>query len=138
MHSYNQRRLIYNPFSTGHLNYCSLIWAFCSRSLNQLINKLQEQALRVTYSDRGPNFPELLEMYNKSAIQINNTKVLMTEIYQFLDGISIPIMNDIFQKHKNYYSLRKPRSLDSKRKFTTAYGIDTISFRGSQIWQDLP
>ena len=61
----------------------------------------------------------------------------MTKIYQFLDGISIPIMNDIFQKHKNYYSLRKPRSLGSKRKFTTTYGIDTISFRRSQIWQDL-
>ena len=87
MHSCNQRRLIYNHFSTGHLNYCSLIWAFCFRPLNQLINKLQEQALRVTYSDCGPNFSELLEMYNKSAIQINNTKVLMTEIYQFLDGI---------------------------------------------------
>ena len=47
-------------------------------------------------------------------------------------------MNDIFQKQENYYSLRNPRSLVSKRKFATNYGIDTISFRGHQIWQDLP
>ena len=47
-------------------------------------------------------------------------------------------MNDIFQKQENCYSPRKPRTLVSKRKFTTTYGIDTISFRGPQIWQDLP
>ena len=47
-------------------------------------------------------------------------------------------MNDIFQKQENYYSLRDLRSLVSKRKYTTSYGINTISFRGPQIWQDLP
>ena len=49
-----------------------------------------------------------------------------------------PVTNDIFQKRENYYSLRNPSSLVSKRKFTATYGIDTISFRGPQIWQDLP
>ena len=43
-----------------------------------------------------------------------------------------------FQKKENYYFLRNPRSLVSKGKFTTTYGIDTISFKGPQIWQDLP
>ena len=38
----------------------------------------------------------------------------------------------------SYYSLRNPRTPVSKRKFTTTYGIDTISLRGLQIWQDLP
>ena len=65
-------------------------------------------------------------------------KELMTEIYKLLNDLSHPIMNDIFRKQENYYSLRKPRSLVSKRKFTTTYGIDTISFRGPQIWQDPP
>ena len=36
------------------------------------------------------------------------------------------------------YALRNPTSLVSKRKFTTFYGIDTISFRGPEILQDLP
>ena len=65
-------------------------------------------------------------------------KELMTEIYKLLNDLSQPIMNDIFRKQENYYSLRKPRSLVSKRKFTATYGIDTISFRGPQIWQDPP
>ena len=47
-------------------------------------------------------------------------------------------MNNIFQKQENYYALRNPRSPVSKGKFTTTYDIDTISFRGPQIWQDFP
>ena len=76
--------------------------------------------------------------YDESTIHIKNIKVLMTEIYKFLNDLSTPIMNDIFQKQENYYSLRNPRSLVSKRKFTSIYGIDIISFRGPQIWQNLP
>ena len=62
----------------------------------------------------------------------------MTEIYKFLNDLSPPVMNDICQKQENHYSLRNPRSLVSKCKFTTTYGIDTLSFRGPQIWRDLP
>ena len=43
-----------------------------------------------------------------------------------------------FKKKENYYSLRNQRSLVSKRKFTTTNDFGTISFRGPQIWQDLP
>ena len=77
-------------------------------------------------------------MSNESTIHIKNIKVLMTKIYKFLNDLSLPIMSYIIEKQENYYSLRNPRSLVSKRKFTTTYGIDTISFRGPQIWQDLP
>ena len=70
-------------------------------------------------------------MSNESMI-IKDIKVLMTEIYKFLNDLSPRIMNDIFQKQENYYSLRNLRSLVSKRKFTTTYGIEP------QIWQDLP
>ena len=47
-------------------------------------------------------------------------------------------MNDTFKTQENYYSLRNPRALVFKRKFTTTYGINTTSFRGPQIWQDFP
>ena len=82
-------------------------------------------------------FFELLEISNKSTIHIKNIKVIMTEIYKFLNDLSPPIMNGIFQKHENYNSLENPRYLVSKRKFITTYGIDPITFRGPQIWQHI-
>ena len=136
--NYNQTQLIYSSFFTGQLSFCPLIWTFCSRQSNHLINKFQEQALRVKYNDYDSRFSEPLEISNESTTHIKNIKVLMTEIYKFLNDLSPPIMNGIFQKQENYYSLRNPRSLVSKRKFTTTYGIDTISFKVLQIWQDLP
>ena len=50
----------------------------------------------------------------------------MTEIYKFLNDLSPPIMNDIFQKQESQYSLRHSRPLVSKWKFTTTNGIDGI------------
>ena len=35
-----QINLFYNSFFKGQLSYCSLIWTFCSRRSNNLINKL--------------------------------------------------------------------------------------------------
>ena len=70
--SYSQRRLIYSSFFTGQLSYSPLIWTFCSSQSNHLINKHQEQALRVTYNNYDSSFSELLEMANKFTIQIKN------------------------------------------------------------------
>ena len=133
-----QRRLIYSSFFTGQLSFCPLIWTFCSRQSNHVINKLQERALRIIYNDYDSSFSELLEMSDESKIHIKNINGLVVEIYKFLNDILPSIMNNIFQKQENYYSLRKSRPRLSKGKFTTTYGIDTISFRRPQIWQDLP
>ena len=82
-------------------------------------------------------FRNFLKSLMKLQSNIKNIKVLMTEKCKFLN-VAPPVMNNIFYKQENYYSLRNPRSLVSKQKFTATYGIDIISFRGLQIWQYLP
>ena len=62
--------LVITKDDSGQLSYCPLIWTFSSRQSNYLINKPQEQALRVTYNDCGSSFFELLEMSNESTIPI--------------------------------------------------------------------
>ena len=64
--NHNQIRLIWNSFFKGQLSYWPLIWTFCSRRSNHLINKIQERALRMAYSDYNSSFSELLEMANES------------------------------------------------------------------------
>ena len=77
-------------------------------------------------------------MANKSTIHIRNFKFLLTEVYKFLNGLSPPIMNEVFQTNDCPYDLRNPRILASKHKSTIKYGINTIAFRGPQIWQNIP
>ena len=77
-------------------------------------------------------------MANESTIHIRNLKFLLTEVYKFFNGLSPPIMNEVFQKNDCPYDLRNPRILASKHKSTIKHGINTIAFRGSQIWQNIP
>ena len=135
---YNQTKLIYNSFFKGQLSYCPLIWLFCSRRSNHLINQLQERALRIIHKDYNSSFSELLEMTNETTLHIRNLKSLVTEIYKFLNGLSPPIMNEVFQINECPYNLRNPRTLASKHKSTVRYVLDTIAFKGPQIWQDIP
>ena len=47
-------------------------------------------------------------------------------------------MSKVFQINDYPYDLRNPRILPSKHKSTIKYGINTIAFKGSQIWQNIP
>ena len=77
-------------------------------------------------------------MTNETTIHIPNLKFLVTEIYKFLNGLSPPIMNEVFQINECPYNLRNPRTLASKHKSTVRYGLGTIAFKVPQIWQDIP
>ena len=134
----NQIRLTYNSFFKEQLSYCLLIWTFCSRRSNHLINKLQERALRIPYNDFNSSFSELLGMNNESTIHIRSLKFLLTEVYKFLNGLSPQIMNEVFQTNDCPHDLRNQRILASEYKSTITYVINTIAFRGPQIWQKIP
>ena len=77
-------------------------------------------------------------MANESTIHIRNLKFLLTEVYKFLNGLSPPVMNEVCQTNDCPYDLRNPRILASKHKSTIKRGINKITFRGPQIWQDIP
>ena len=77
-------------------------------------------------------------MANESTIHIRNLKFLLTETYNFLNGLSPPIINEVFQRNDCPYDLRNPRILAFKRKSTIKYVINTGAFKGPQIWQNIP
>ena len=77
-------------------------------------------------------------MANECTIHIRNLKFLLTEVYKFLNGLSPPIMNEVFQTNDCPYDLRNPRILASKHISTIKYGINTIAFTNPQIWQNIP
>ena len=74
---------ILNPFQNtlaklflkGQFNYCPLLWMFCSRSWNNLINKIHERASSLTSEINDIPFNELLSinievsLYNKNGIR---------------------------------------------------------------------
>ena len=45
----NKKKVIYNTMIKSQFNYCPLVWMVCSRKSSNMINKVQERALRLTY-----------------------------------------------------------------------------------------
>ena len=78
----------------SQFNYCPLVWMFCSRQSNNLINKIHERSLRISYKDQKTSYHNLLETHIELTDQ-RNLQVLMTEIYNIGNGVAPPIMNSL-------------------------------------------
>ena len=93
-------------FIESQFGYCPLVWMFHSRSLNNKINRIHKRALRITYNDKSSSFQNLFEKDDSVTIHHRNIKILATETYKFLKGLSPPLTNEIFVERNNNYSLR--------------------------------
>ena len=73
--SFSKLRLLMKSFVDSQFSYCPLIWMFCSRSMNNRINKLQERTLRILYRDDDSSFDELLVRNNSIIAHERNIKL---------------------------------------------------------------
>ena len=78
---------------------------FCSRKLNNKINRLHERALRVAYSDYVSSFEELLIKDGTCTIHQRNLKVLALEMYKIAHEKSPSFMKDLVEEiDRNYHT----------------------------------
>ena len=68
----SKRKCLMKVFVASQLNYCPLIWIFHSRELNNRINRIHEQALKLVYQDNSLSFAEVLEKDNSVTIHQRN------------------------------------------------------------------
>ena len=111
---------------------------FASRYLNSALNNVHERALRLIYNDLEKSFNSILTENNLKTIHQKNLEFLAIEIYKFQNGLSAPIINDIFFSRQNIYNLRKFQELSTSTKNTVNFGTETISYRGPQLWNLIP
>ena len=98
--------LLYKSMIKSQLYYCPLVWMFCSRQSNNLVIKVHERGLRLTYRDEAKDFQQILREQNEITIHQRNLQVLMTEVYKIVNGIAPPIMNSLFQFRCNTNNIR--------------------------------
>ena len=132
-----QRRVIMKAFIQSQFGYCPLVWMFCSRRLNNRINKIHERALRLVYGNYNSTFCELLKLDKSFTVHETNIQTLAIEIFKVIHNISPEIMSDIFViKNKESYNTRK--IFQSKNIRTVYNGQDTLSVLGPKIWDIIP
>ena len=78
------KKVIFNSFIKGQLNYCPLVWVFSTRAINHKINILHEKGLKALLNDETLTFNDILSQSNNTNIQAKNIKKSMIEFYKYL------------------------------------------------------
>ena len=100
----NKKKTIYTTMVISQLNYCLLVSMFFPRRSSNLINKVQERALCMTYNDQLTDFKSLLSNHNEITIHQRNLQVLNTELYKIINHIAPPMMSSLFEISENTHN----------------------------------
>ena len=111
---------------------------FYDRTTNHRINHAHERTLRISYKDHTNDFGYLLEQGNSVPIHVRNLQLLMMEIFKTKSHLYPPFMKDIFQERNVNYNLRHGNDAQLLKVQSTSFGIETINYLGSRLWQLLP
>ena len=136
--SFPQKKLLFNSFIKSQFNYCPLIWMFCSRVQNSKINSIHERSLRTIYKDYKNSYSDILDLHGEKSIHQYNIQYLMIVVYKFLNGLSPPIMEQIFNIRENTYNVRNFRTFSTRNVKTHIYGTETVTYKSSQLWNLVP
>ena len=101
-----QKKLLYKLMIKLQFNYCPLVWMFGSRQSNNLINKINERSMKISYKNQRTCYHNLLETHNELTIHQRNLQVLMKEIYKIVNGVAPPITNSLFEFRRKKYNIR--------------------------------
>ena len=92
----NKRQTLFQSMIKSQFTYSPLIWMFCLRKSNNLINKIHESSLRIVTNDKNSNFKDLLTSNKQITVNQKNLQVFMTGIFKIINGLSSPIIDNLF------------------------------------------
>ena len=102
------------------------------------MNKLQERALRLVYSDETSSYDQLLSKDGSFTIHERNLQKLAIEVYKFKNGFGPDIMNDIFKTKTHNYDSRNDTIFVPKKINSVYNGTETVSYRAQKTWDIIP
>ena len=103
------------------------------------INRLHERCLCIIYNDKQSLFKMLLEKDGSVFIHDRNIQCLDTEMSEVSNGLSPPVVSNIFtQKNCHLYNQRLNSLFPRPLVRSVFHGTESISYLGPVIWYILP
>ena len=100
--------------------------------------KVQYKSLQVVYNNYMATYDELLALYNKLKIHQRHLQFLTIEVYKSKNKFNPSFMWKTYKEKNIPYSLRRGISLFIPNANTQKYGINSLNFRGSVLWNNIP
>ena len=133
----DKRKFLMKTFVVSQFNYCPVIWMYCQRKSNNLINRIHERALRIAYNDYLSDFETLLQLDDSVTIHQRNIQALCLEIYKTLQSKNPAFMNNVFKCNDSSYHTRN-QGLIYPNPRTVSYGLESFGYKANQIWSSIP
>ena len=129
---------IFRTFIVSNLEYCKVVWNFCSKTDANKLEKLQERALRIVLSDYSSSYNTLLEKSKTKTLLEGRLQATVTEIFKSQRGLTPTYISQMFNKTDTGYLSHRKYQLSLFRRRTTAYGLKSFSHYGATLWNHLP
>ena len=68
----SQAKILHDSFILSQFNYCCLVWIFCSKTLQNIINQIQKRPLRIVHNKPNLNLDNLVEREKSTTIRNKN------------------------------------------------------------------
>ena len=126
-----------NTVIISSFNYCPLVWMFCGKDANHKINRTHKRALRILHNDYDSSFNILLEKSDTVTIHIKNLQKLMLEIFKSMNHLNPSYIWHLHERKEIQYDLRTKHLCKLPITRTIKFGMESLSFRGSLLWNNL-
>ena len=137
---FNVMLRFYKAFIMPHFNYCSSVWHFCGTRNTEKIDILNKQILRFILQDYNSPYDSLLSKVNSKSLYKRRLQTfLIIFFYKSLFFTRYPgYLRDIFSLWSTSYSLRGNYILSLPSARSTTYGLHSVSYMASKLWNSLP
>ena len=88
----------------------------CSRTPNNVINRVHERGLRVILGGDLSDFESLLQNNRDTRSHHKNIQSFMTEIFKIKNELAPPIMDSMFNRRNESYNLRNFQEFLTEKK----------------------
>ena len=99
----DSENMIFNAIIKSQFSYCPLVWMFCSRQTNNMINKIHERALRIVLNDHISDLETMLRNINDITIHHRNIQTLITDLFKIKYGFAPPAMDFVLNRRTICY-----------------------------------
>jgi len=133
----NSRKLIFRSFIMSNFTYCPLVWHFCGKTNKSKLEKIQERALIIVYNDYKSDYEELMTSFGTTTMLHSRHACILLEVFKSIKQKNPSYIQELFSNKETPYFLRDPSLLVQPKTNTITFGLKTISYLGSKLWNDL-
>ena len=119
-------------------NYAPLIWMFANKSSIDKILKIHKRILQIVYGVYVESYENLLNRSDDISLHQKHLRYLAIEVYKSLTKLNPGFIWNFFERNHIPYNLRRGDLLLLPPAKSTRYGVNSLAFQGSLLWNNLP